>query len=338
MSDETVISSAEIEQYDRQIRLWGLDAQKRLRKANVLVIGLGGLGSEVVKNVVLAGVHSITLMDSHVVSEDDLLSQLLVTPQCVGQNIAVASQARAQELNPNVKVNVDQEDIEQKTRDFFDQYQVVCLTRCQHQTRIYVDNICREKGIKFFCGDVYGFFGYFFADLGVHEYAVELPVKKDKLASGDDPPAKKIKMEEETITVKKSTNFCSYENALTENWLKRTRKELRQSSQVFFILKIIDRFHEKHNKLPARSDIEELFEIKTKVLTENSMKDTFVSDEFVSHCVSVLSPAAAVVAGVLGQEIIKAISMKDKPHQNFFFFDGLNHVGIVDNLGSKDTR
>ena len=335
MSSDSAISSAEIEQYDRQIRLWGLDAQKRLRRANVLVIGLGGLGSEVVKNIVLAGVHSITLMDSRDVIENDLLSQLLITPQSLGKNIAMASQARTQELNPNVIVKVDKEDIKEKNKDFFDQFHVVCLTRCNHQTRKHVDDICREKSIKFFCGDVYGFFGYFFSDLETHEFAVEMPVKKEHPKTGDNPPTKKSKLEEETVTVKKSLDFCSYQNALTENWSKRTRKELRQTSPVFFIMRTIDRFEEKYDRLPVRTDVEELLKIKSKILTENSMKDTFLSDDFAFHCFSVLSPTAAIVAGVLGQEIIKAISMKDKPHRNFFFFDGLKHAGIVDDLGPK---
>ena len=100
------ISKEELDQYDRQIRLWGIDAQKRLRKANVLIIGLGGLGSEVVKNIVLTGVNSITLLDWRNVVQEDLNSQLLITPDCVDQNIAESSRNRAQELNPNVQIYV----------------------------------------------------------------------------------------------------------------------------------------------------------------------------------------------------------------------------------------
>ena len=335
MGSETAISSDEIAQYDRQIRLWGLDAQKRLRQANVLVIGVGGLGSEVVKNIVLAGVHSITLQDAHNVTEEDLISQLLVNPKHVGENIAKASQSRTQELNPNVIVQVDCESITEKSNDYFDQFHVVCLTRCNHKTRESINDICREKGIKFFCGDVYGFFGYFFSDLGTHEFAVEIPVKKTPAQADDDSPAKKNKFEESTVTVKKVLRFCSYKDALCEDWSKRSRKELRNSSPVFFILSILDEFRSKHDRLPSRDDTEELLKIKTQVLSNNSVKESFVDDDFATSCFSILSPVAAVVAGVLGQEIIKAISMKDAPHKNFFFFDGLKHVGTVDDLGLR---
>ena len=41
------ISEQEAQLYDRQIRLWGLDAQKRLRAAKICLIGMRGLGCEV---------------------------------------------------------------------------------------------------------------------------------------------------------------------------------------------------------------------------------------------------------------------------------------------------
>lgn len=49
----------------------------RLRAARVLVIGLGGLGAEVVKNIVLSGIKSIVLLDHVLVSQ--LLLQLIPT-------------------------------------------------------------------------------------------------------------------------------------------------------------------------------------------------------------------------------------------------------------------
>lgn len=49
----------------------------RLRAARVLVIGLAGLGAEVVKNIVLSGIKSIVLLDHVLVSQ--LLLQLIPT-------------------------------------------------------------------------------------------------------------------------------------------------------------------------------------------------------------------------------------------------------------------
>ena len=59
------VTEQEVIQYDRQIRLWGLDAQKRLRGAKICAIGLDSLGAEIVKNLVLAGIGEMTLVDHH---------------------------------------------------------------------------------------------------------------------------------------------------------------------------------------------------------------------------------------------------------------------------------
>jgi ubiquitin-like 1-activating enzyme E1 A len=48
---------------------------------------------------------------------------------------------------------------------------------------------------------------------------------------------------------------------------------------------------------------------------------------------SELSPVAAIVGGVLAQEIIKVISNKDEPHKNFFLFNPLESAGVVEDVG-----
>lgn len=96
----------EIALYDRQIRLWGVKAQERqvaapdrsssihladspqrLRTASVLVITMRALANEVVKNLVLAGIGSVTILDDHLVTEDDLGSQFLISDQHIGTNV-----------------------------------------------------------------------------------------------------------------------------------------------------------------------------------------------------------------------------------------------------------
>lgn len=49
-------------------------------------------------------------------------------------------------------------------------------------------------------------------------------------------------------------------------------------------------------------------------------------------CVSELSPVCAVVGGVLAQEVIKAISAKDRPYMNSFLYNGQQNTGIVEQL------
>ena len=71
------ITDAEAQIYDRQIRLWGMDAQLQLRKSRILVVGLDALSTEVCKNICLAGVSSIYLWDYRDVDAQTISSTFL---------------------------------------------------------------------------------------------------------------------------------------------------------------------------------------------------------------------------------------------------------------------
>ena len=94
-------------------------------------------------------------------------------------------------LNHNVDVEADTENVKDKDDDFFKRFDVVCLTDCSTEVmvcaevinlagnlfmfslvQVRLNELCRASGIKFFCGDVWGFYGYFFLDLQEHEYSV----------------------------------------------------------------------------------------------------------------------------------------------------------------------
>lgn len=59
----------------------------RLRSAKVLLIGLGGFGAEIAKNVILAGVKSITLLDHRNVTIEDTCSQFFIPNDQIGKNV-----------------------------------------------------------------------------------------------------------------------------------------------------------------------------------------------------------------------------------------------------------
>ena len=59
----------------------------RLRTANVLLITMRALANEIAKNLVLAGIGSLTVQDSQVVVDDDLGAQFFVSEQDIGKNV-----------------------------------------------------------------------------------------------------------------------------------------------------------------------------------------------------------------------------------------------------------
>lgn len=84
--------------------------------------------------------------------------------------IAEASKERAQILNPMVQVSADTENIADKNDEYFTQFDVVCISRCQREQLVRINNVCNQNNILFFAGDVFGMFGYTFTDLQQHHY------------------------------------------------------------------------------------------------------------------------------------------------------------------------
>jgi len=60
----------------------------RLRRAKILLIGLQGFGAEICKNIILAGVKSVTVLDSGVVTNEDACSQFLAPRDEIGKNVS----------------------------------------------------------------------------------------------------------------------------------------------------------------------------------------------------------------------------------------------------------
>uniref|UniRef100_A0A3B3RYK9 SUMO1 activating enzyme subunit 1 n=1 Tax=Paramormyrops kingsleyae TaxID=1676925 RepID=A0A3B3RYK9_9TELE len=283
--EDSIISEEEAAQYDRQIRLWGLDAQKRLRGSRVLLVGLQGLGAEVAKNLILAGVKGLTLLD----------------------------------------------------------HEQVCLTGCPRDLMVRIDQVCAQKNVKVFCGDVFGYHGYMFSNLGPEHHFVEEKAKvvKPSEDANDRPEAKKPRVDPtETTMVKKTASFCSLKEALEIDWTNEKAKAgLKRTPADYFLLQVLLKFRTDKGRDPHPGTFAEdsslLQQIRDDVLEAQGLGSELLSDNFVSHCFSEMAPVCAVVGGVLAQEIVKALSQRDPPHRNFFFFDGSKGSGVVDYFGAK---
>ncbi|NWX20505.1 SAE1 enzyme, partial [Aegotheles bennettii] len=115
----------------------------------------------------------------------------------------------------------------------------VCLTGCSRDTMVKIDQICHKNSVKFFTGDIFGYHGFMFADLGQHEF-VEEKTKVAKVSSGleDGPDAKKAKVDSsETTMVKKRVEFCPLKDALAVDWSgEKAAAALKRTTPDYFLL------------------------------------------------------------------------------------------------------
>jgi len=330
------ITEQEAELYDRQIRLWGLDAQKRLRAAKVCILGVSGLGAEIAKNLVLAGVNTMEMVDSSDVSDLDATSQFLAPRDTVGQNRAEASLQRLQQLNPMVKVSADKGKTQDKDAEFFKKFDVVVATNCSKEELLRINSICRSEKILFYAGDVFGFYGFSFMDLVSHEYVEE--VTETKETKDEEPAAKKQKVETETKSVKKEMAFVSMAETMKVDWSSELySRRVKRMDPSFFLLQVLFEFQSEAGRKPTPStkveDVEKLKKLRDSVLEQMKIPVTKVGDSMLDMLFGELSPVCAIVGGVMAQEMIKAISNKDAPHNNYFFYNPEQSCGVVETIG-----
>jgi adenylyltransferase/sulfurtransferase len=103
----TLITQEEIFRYSRHLMIpgVGLEGQKKLKSASVLIVGAGGLGSPVSLYLAAAGVGHIGLVDDDVVDSSNLQRQILHDSPHVGELKAESGRERLSSLNPYIQVD-----------------------------------------------------------------------------------------------------------------------------------------------------------------------------------------------------------------------------------------
>ncbi|KAI9176224.1 hypothetical protein LWI28_000014 [Acer negundo] len=148
--------------YDRQLRIWGEQGQAALEKASICLLNCGPTGSETLKNLVLGGIGSITVIDGSKVVLGDLGNNFMLDESCLGESKAKSVCAFLQELNDAVKAKFIEEYPEAliKTNpSFFSQFTLVVATQLVEDSMVKLDKICREANVMLIFARSYGLTG-----------------------------------------------------------------------------------------------------------------------------------------------------------------------------------
>ncbi|XP_055608711.1 nedd8-activating enzyme E1 regulatory subunit [Uranotaenia lowii] len=159
--------------YDRQIRLWGEHGQAILEGAQICLINATGLGTEILKGVVLPGIGGFTIVDNGLVTEEDIGCNFFLDPSSVGQSRAKSSMQLLQELNPDVNGDYVDENVDQlidAQPDFFKTFDVVVATSVNERTIIRLSNLLWDQKIPLLVCRSIGFYGV--ARLQIQEHCI----------------------------------------------------------------------------------------------------------------------------------------------------------------------
>jgi len=156
------LSPEEIRRYGRHLIMpeVGLEGQKKLKAASVLVVGTGGLGSPLALYLAAAGVGRLGLVDFDVVDQSNLQRQILHTTKDVGRPKLKSAEERIAAMNPNVEVvTYDTRLTSENAMEILKPFDVVVDGTDNFPTRYLVNDACVLLGKPNVYGSIFRFEG-----------------------------------------------------------------------------------------------------------------------------------------------------------------------------------
>jgi molybdopterin/thiamine biosynthesis adenylyltransferase/rhodanese-related sulfurtransferase len=156
------LTREEVARYSRHLIIpdLGVDGQKRLKNARVLVIGAGGLGSPALLYLAAAGVGTIGIVEFDVVDESNLQRQIIHGQSDVGRSKGESARDSIQEINPFVDVRLHELRLEPDNAvDLFEQYDLILDGTDNFATRYLVNDAAVLAGKPYVWGSIYRFEG-----------------------------------------------------------------------------------------------------------------------------------------------------------------------------------
>lgn len=152
------------DRWSRYIGAMGVEAVAKQSKASIVLLGLGSLGIEIAKNIVLSGCREISIWDDKLTTYSDLSGQFFLGEQDVGKSRLEATFHKLQELNNYVKMTKLQ--YNPSELNSLKGFQVLIATERPHEEQLELNKYCRANGIHFLSVDCYGPYGQIFNDFG----------------------------------------------------------------------------------------------------------------------------------------------------------------------------
>ncbi|KAL6889829.1 hypothetical protein HDV57DRAFT_508076 [Trichoderma longibrachiatum] len=338
---DKAITADEIALYDRQIRLWGMAAQAKIQNANILLITIRALANEIAKNLVLAGIGSLTVLDSAPVTEADLGAQFLLAEvdNPVGMNRAEAASAALRKLNPRVQVHVDAEGVKAKGPSYFGAFDVVIATDLDPDSFNLINTATRLNGRAFYAAGTHGMYGFIFSDLIEHDYVIERDLGNVATQPRQETRTRSIVGVQtnregpktvESVTKRElySTWFLASDVAGLPDEYSKSRRRLRSVTPALSCLRALWEFMQlQGGRLPGTRDDLKLFtQIATQKhkalnLPSETLRPEFLRS-FLQNLGSEIAPVTAILGGQLAQDVINVLGQKQQPIQNMVIFDG----------------
>lgn len=159
------LSNEEMHLYSRQILLdgWDIEAQEKLKLANVLIVGCGGIGCTTAELLARAGVGKITLIDADTIEMSNLQRQIAYVEDNIGFYKAEILAKRLKQINPHIRVESQTVKLDESNAEALISTQDLVLDGCDNfTTRYLVNQSCKQFNVPLISASAIGFQGQLF--------------------------------------------------------------------------------------------------------------------------------------------------------------------------------
>lgn len=379
---------------------------QKMAQSSVFLSGIGGLGIEIAKNIVLAGVKTVTLHDTKQCEVWDLGTNFFIRQDDVfNQRKRVeAVFPRVVELNPYVHVEKSSSILDNNTDlGFLTKYQCVILTEASLALQKRVNDFChtQEPPIRFISCNAHGICVRVFCDFG-DEFEVSDPTGEEPkeifiqnitqgnpgvvtcmdsrphgLQTGQSVLFREINgMQELNGTTRPITVLSPHRFSIEDTsnlrpfahggfvllvkmpktfTFETMEKQLCNPQvlipdfskpeaplQIHAAMLALDTFQEQHGRMPnigCLQDAEVLVKLTEEV--NDTLKNKAPVNAELVRCLSrtargSLPPLAAAVGGLTSQEVLKALTGKFAPLQQWFYLDAIELVRPLQSLSVEE--
>ncbi|MGI9105743.1 MAG: molybdopterin-synthase adenylyltransferase MoeB [Pyrinomonadaceae bacterium] len=156
------LSNEEIARYSRHLIMpeVGMEGQRRIKAASVLMIGTGGLGAPVGMYLAAAGVGRLGILDFDVVDESNLQRQIIHGTRDVGRPKTASARDRLCDINPHIQLDTHETRLtSENALELFRDYDIIVDGTDNFPTRYLVNDACVLTGKPNVYGSIFRFEG-----------------------------------------------------------------------------------------------------------------------------------------------------------------------------------
>ena len=138
----------EFKRFEKQIILKkvGIQGQKKIKNAKILIIGMGGLGCPLLTYLAASGVGNLGIVDSDKVEISNLNRQILFNSNDLKKYKVIKAKAQVKKIYKNIKIKAFKSRLTFKNiKSILKNYEIICDGTDNYETRYLINDFCKKN-------------------------------------------------------------------------------------------------------------------------------------------------------------------------------------------------